>query len=177
MVDTNRKLASKGKGKAKAKPRGSTPRKIRAGSASNRARADASADGAAAPPDLARIPTRSDEDAGWAEGDDGLHDGTARSSNDGLEGWDATPRGGFRQASSADDPRSWIVDRLLARRRLKSDGEQGSAAWQYLVRFLGKGEEEDRWVPESDLDPDLIATNLAEAITERASERGEQSSD
>ena len=62
------------------------------------------------------------------------------------------------------DDDGWYVDRLLARRRLKGDDSGAPGEWQYLVRWQGKGEEDDRWVPESALDPSFIEADMAEAI-------------
>ena len=69
----------------------------------------------------------------------------------------------------------WYVDQILARRRLKGDDAGQPGSWQYLVRWIGRGPEDDMWVPEGDLDPELIASELQEAATERAmlSARGE----
>jgi hypothetical protein len=140
-----KKSSSKPRGSTprKARPgasqRGSTPRKAAGPSETQPVVGDAAwatqvgdwstypkpADGASAanePPTVTRIPTRSDEDAGWAdvnephEAQSGAwscgallksldeEPSSARSSNDGLEGWDATPRGGFRQASLSSPP-------------------------------------------------------------------------
>ena len=76
-------------------------------------------------------------------------------------------------AAALDEPseeqaEGWYVDRLLARRRLKGDGGSQPGTWQYLVRWIGRGEEDDMWVPEADLDPAFIEADLAEAATERA---------
>lgn len=73
--------------------------------------------------------------------------------------------------AAMDEPseeEGWYVDRLLARRRLKGDGGSQPGTWQYLVRWIGRGEEDDMWVPETDLDPAFIEADLAEAATERA---------
>lgn len=139
-----KKSSSKPRGSTprKARPgasqRGSTPRKAAGPSETQPVVGDAAwatqvgdwstypkpADGASAanePPTVTRIPTRRDEDAGWAdvephEAQSGAwscgallksldeEPSSARSSNDGLEGWDATPRGGFRQASLSSPP-------------------------------------------------------------------------
>ena len=63
-----------------------------------------------------------------------------------------------------DDGPPLIPERLMARRRLK---DAPDAPWMYLVRFQGLGREDDHWVPESDLDPTFIASELAAAEAER----------
>ena len=84
-------------------------------------------------------------------------------------GADAADPGSAVCATAAmDDPTSesaegFYVDQILARRRLKGDGEGQPGSWQYLIRWIGRGSEDDMWVPEADLDPDLIASELQEA--------------
>lgn len=66
------------------------------------------------------------------------------------------------KAKAADD--EWYVECFMARRRLRPEyTKSGKAEWEYLIRWIGKGPEEDRWVPESALDPSLIEAELAEA--------------
>ena len=70
-----------------------------------------------------------------------------------------------------EDDEAWEVECVLARRRLKPEAEGGPPGeWQYLVRWVDKPEEEDRWVPESVLDPEFLREDLEAAATERAME-------
>ena len=65
--------------------------------------------------------------------------------------------------SAGDD---WVPHALMARRRLKTIAAGSLPAadeWSYLVRFAGRGEEDDRWVAAADLSADFIAAQLAEA--------------
>ena len=65
------------------------------------------------------------------------------------------------QKAQKPDDDGWYADCFLARRRLKAEfTKSGKAEWEYLVRWIGKGPEEDRWVPESALDPALIEAEL-----------------
>ena len=67
------------------------------------------------------------------------------------------------------DGRPWIPEVLLQRRRIRadatSDGSMGE--WQYLVRWVGRPETEDAWVPESALDPAFIDADMRALETER----------
>ena len=75
-------------------------------------------------------------------------------------GADAAAEQQEQKAQKPDDD-GWYVDCFLARRRLKAEfTKSGKAEWEYLVRWIGKGPEEDRWVPESALDPALIEAEL-----------------
>jgi hypothetical protein len=68
-----------------------------------------------------------------------------------------------------DEEEAWVVESLRARRRIKGEMNDGvPGEWQYLVRWQGRGEEDDCWVPESMLDPDFVAADLEAAATERA---------
>ena len=74
-----------------------------------------------------------------------------------------------QEVQQTPDDDGWYVDCFLARRRLKAEfTKSGKAEWEYLVRWIGKGPEEDRWVPESALDPALIEAELSSAAQEAA---------
>ena len=76
-----------------------------------------------------------------------------------------------RSESAADDD-GWYAECVIARRRLKPEVEGGPPGeWQYLIRWVDKGPEDDRWVPESALHPDFLRDDLQAAATERAMER------
>ena len=67
-----------------------------------------------------------------------------------------------------DDDDAWEIACVMARRRLKPAVEGGPPGeWQYLVRWVGKPPEEDRWVPESALDADFLRDELEDAAMER----------
>lgn len=84
----------------------------------------------------------------------------------------AGPAGEQPTDATADDDDDWYADCVLARRRLKPEVEGGPPGeWQYLVRWVGKGPDEDRWVPESALDPAFLQEDMDAAHTERAMER------
>lgn len=65
----------------------------------------------------------------------------------------------------SDDEDDWEPECLLARRRIKDAGP--NAEWSYLVRWRGRSEEDDAWVPESYLDPAFIQADMEAAATER----------
>jgi hypothetical protein len=68
-----------------------------------------------------------------------------------------------------DDEQAWEMECIMARRRLKPQVEGGPPGeWQYLVRWVGKPLEEDRWVPEQFMDPEFLRQDLEAAATERA---------
>ena len=70
-----------------------------------------------------------------------------------------------------EEEEAWEVECVLARRRLKPEAPGGPPGeWQYLVRWVDKPPEEDRWVPESVLDPEFLREDLEAAATERAME-------
>ena len=76
------------------------------------------------------------------------------------------------QAGEGEEEEVWEAECVMARRRLKPEMEGGPPGeWQYLIRWVGKPAEEDRWVPESAIDPDFLREDLDAAATERAMER------
>lgn len=80
------------------------------------------------------------------------------------------------QVEASEDPEDedgddseWIPEVIMARRRLRADaaGDGRPGEWQYLVRWQGRPESEDAWVPESALDPAFLASDMASLETER----------
>lgn len=71
-------------------------------------------------------------------------------------------------ADDAGASEEWEPDMLMARRRLKADPTVGTprGQWDYLVRWKGRGEEEDCWVPESELPAAFIIRELEAAARE-----------
>ena len=76
----------------------------------------------------------------------------------------SSPGSAMCASASVDVPveedEGWYVDKLLARRRLKGDGGANPGSWQYLVRWIGRGEEDDMWVPEVSIGRPLHACCL-----------------
>ena len=76
-----------------------------------------------------------------------------------------------QQVDDDEEEDVWEPECIMARRRLKPEVEGGPPGdWQYLVRWVGKPESENRWVPEHMLDPDFVRQDLDAAATERAME-------
>ena len=81
------------------------------------------------------------------------------------------PPAAEEEPMDADDEDVWEMESIQARRRLRPEVEGGPPGeWQYLIKFIGKPESENRWAPESALDPEWLQQELLGAATERSTD-------
>lgn len=71
-------------------------------------------------------------------------------------------------ADAEDDV--WEAESVRARRRPRGEDGQPAGEWEYRIRWVGRPETEDRWVPESEISPDWLEEQLSAAAAERDAE-------
>ena len=138
----------------------------------------------AAPPAASALPQDEDEDEAAQAAAllaEALGAGTPRQQQQRLEASRKKPRAAPIEDEEAADEEdegeedAWEIECVLARRRLKAEVEGGPPGeWQYLIRWVDKPAEEDRWVPEGVLVAngfgDWLQDDLEAAETERRME-------